>query len=254
MVEQPARSDFYENFWVDADYQLAYAYDSAVRDRYPAIRRVWGEMRLPRRVLDYGCGNGVLTSWMHQNGFGTDDVGLDISQTGVQFAKSKFNQEGLNFYVLDPAADLHAQLGAFDTVVCSHVLEHVPQPERAVAQFLPLAEWFVIEVPLEQCVSERMKSREQRLANPVGHVNFWSRETFRTFLQKCGLIIIRDFRYASAPFSPYNSRVKRAVERSALAVLGTALYGTLLSTHYAVLARRHPDWKTRSAPALRVVS
>src|SRR6266550_1906724 len=99
MVEQPARSDFYENFWVDADYQLAYAYDSAVRDRYPAIRKVWGEMRLPQRVLDYGCGNGVLTSWMHQNGFGTDNAGLDISQTGVQFAKSKFNQDGLHFYV-----------------------------------------------------------------------------------------------------------------------------------------------------------
>ena len=45
-------------------------------------------------------------------------------------------------------ADLSA-MGDFDAVVCSHVLEHIPQPERAVRQFLPLSDWFVIEVPLE---------------------------------------------------------------------------------------------------------
>ncbi len=57
-MAEASDAGLYERFWQDADYQLAYAFVSAKRDRYPAIRRVWDDLPLPSRMLDYGCGNG----------------------------------------------------------------------------------------------------------------------------------------------------------------------------------------------------
>jgi SAM-dependent methyltransferase len=230
---------FYERFWQDADYQLAYALQAAVRERFPAIQKVWGAMLPPRRVLDFGCGNGVLTYWMHSHGFGAEIVGVDVSVTAVQFASRHFARPGLRFKALPPNEGC-AGLGSFDVVVASHVLEHLEKPERTLAELAPLAEWLLLEVPLEDCWVPRMISMlggRERTENPVGHVTFWTPESFRAFVDSAGLIVVRDFRYAAAPFSPYQSRGKRLVERAALRVLGIEFYGRLLATHYAVLAR-----------------
>jgi len=241
------RTDFYERFWEQTDYTLRYAFDAAVRDRYPAILKVWSGMRMPDRVLDFGCGNGVLSYWMHCHGFGSAAVrGVDISKTGVQQAVRNFSRPGLEFDVADPATGRGLE-GRYDVVVSSHVLEHIPDPGRTLERLLPLAEWFVLEVPLEKCAAQTIlwKLRGQpQTANPLGHVNFWTKREFRSFVESHGLMVLNEYQYASAPFSPYNGRTKRAVERAMLAALGMSAYSRLMATHYAVLARRRPEHRT----------
>lgn len=239
MDDLKSKNAFYEQFWADSRYQLAYAFDSAVRDRFPAIQRAWGELRLPRKVLDYGCGNGVLTYWLWSNGFGSDITGVDLSRTGVENARKAFPKSGLNFETIDAVEGFVAD--SFDAVVCSHVLEHIENPATALARMATKAEWMVLEVPLEKCLWPdlvailRGKSRKE---NPLGHVNFWNKASFKSFLQKEGMLVVREYQYASAPYSPFNHWAKRLLERLALKVLGVQLYGVLLATHYVVLARR----------------
>jgi SAM-dependent methyltransferase len=239
MDSSPGPESFYERFWQDADYQLSYALHSAVRDRFPAIQKVWGAMLPPRRVLDFGCGNGALAYWMHCHGFGSQIVGVDVSVTAVQFAQRQFARPGLSFHALSTTDGLTG-LGVFDVTIASHVLEHLEKPEEALVEMASLTEWLVLEVPLENCWVPRLNAalRSRHPAtNPVGHVQFWTRESFRALVALSGLIVIRDFQYASAPFSRYQSRVKRLVERAALGLLGVPAYGRFLATHYAVLAR-----------------
>ncbi|MEW6117625.1 MAG: class I SAM-dependent methyltransferase [Nitrospirota bacterium] len=236
---------FYEQFWADSNYTLRYAFDSAVRDRFPAIQKVWGELRPPSRLLDYGCGNGVLTYWMYSNRFGRDCLGIDISSTAIENARKQFARNGLEFRVFDPNKPID-DLGKFDVVVSSHVLEHVPEPRETIARILPLSEWVLIEIPLEDCLVQNTVAlirQKERKDNPLGHIHFWTKDKFRYLLESCGLLIIREYQYASAPFSPYNNKIKQLVERLALAVLGTRLYGQLMATHYIVLAYRHPSWQ-----------
>lgn len=238
---------FYEQFWADADYQLLFAYYSAVQDRFPAIQAVWRQMLPPGRLLDYGCGNGVLTFWMFCNGFGVESLGIDISHTAIDFAQCRFSRPGLSFRTFDPDQPLDG-LGRFDVVVSSHVLEHIPDPRRALAQLLPLSDWFLIEVPLERCLVQDAAAAllgKERKENSLGHLHFWTRKSFRKLLKSCGLLVVRDFQYASAPFSLFNSLPKRFAERLALSLLGTQLYGYLMATHYIVLAYRHPLWRER---------
>lgn len=239
MADEAEKQVFYEQFWADAQYQQAYAFDSAVRDRFPAIQKVWGNLRLPQRVLDYGCGNGVLTFWLWSNGFGNEVTGVDVSRTGIENARRAYRGAGLNFETIE-AVENYAP-GSFDVVVSSHVLEHIEQPESALACLAAKADWLVLEVPLEQCLwpdlVARLRGRSRR-DNPLGHVNFWSRTSFNAFLENAGLLVVRDFQYASAPYSPFNHWAKCLLERLALKVLGLRLYGALMATHYIVLARK----------------
>jgi SAM-dependent methyltransferase len=239
MDDQANKDVFYEKFWADARYQQAYAFDSAVRDRFPAIKMVWGDLRLPERVLDYGCGNGVLTYWLWSNGFGREITGVDVSRTGVDNARRDFGRPGLNFETLDAVERLVPE--SFDVVVSSHVLEHIDHPETALAAMAAKAEWLVLEVPLEKCLwpefAARLRGRS-REDNPLGHVNFWDKRGFNAFLKNAGLLVVRDHHYASAPFSPFNHPAKRWLERIALKLLGVPLYAALMATHYIVLARK----------------
>jgi len=239
MVDKEKENDFYERFWADSLYQQAYAFDSAVRDRYPAIKAVWGDMRQAGKVLDYGCGNGVLTYWLWSNGFGKEIMGVDVSQSGVNNAQKSFAREGLIFATVDALND--PALHSFDVVVSSHVLEHIDQPEVALAGIAEKAEWLVLEVPLEKCCWPDLVARlkgTSRKDNPLGHVNFWNKATFNQFLKKSGLLVIRDYQYVSAPYSPFNHWLKRGLELIALNLIGLRLYSKLMATHYIVLARK----------------
>lgn len=235
-----APNGFYETFWQDDHYQQAYAFDSAVRDRFPAIQKVWGDLKKPTRVLDFGCGNGVLTYWLHCNDFADDILGVDISATGVRNAQTHFARQGLR-YELAGFLDESAQV-PFDVVVSSHVIEHIDDPAAAVQRLKTLAEWMVIEVPLERCLVQdllAMVRGKSRKDNALGHVNFWTKQSFLHFLQENGVMVVRDYQYASAPFSPYSSAMKRLLERLLLGVVGLGLYSRLMATHYIVLARKH---------------
>jgi SAM-dependent methyltransferase len=231
--------NFYERFWKDSLYTLSYSFDSAVRDRYPAIKKVWGDMCLPNKVLDYGCGNGVLTYWLSCNGFGNEIYGVDVSRTGVNYANKSFIKERLTFTTLDELPEL--SITNFDVTVCSHVLEHIEHPELILKGISEKTEWLVLEVPLERCIWPAlasfflMKTRED---NPVGHVNFWNKKTFRAFLAKADLLVVRDYHYVSAPFSPYTHIIKRIIELILLKLLGLHIYSKLMVTHYAVLIRK----------------
>ncbi len=241
MADVVGEDCFYERFWADSDYQLRYAYWSAVRDRFPALQRVWGTLAAPRRVLDYGSGNGVLSHWLAANGFGQSVLGVDVSRKGVGDANGNFGCERLQFQELQ---DFEWAADSFDVVVSSHVLEHVEDPEAVMTRLGPLAEWFVFEVPLEDCwwvnlsAAWRGKSRGD---NPLGHINFWTRASFNEAVRRSGFIVVRDDRYASAPFFPTTGRFKSILERTALALLGVETYGRLMATHYIVLARKDPS-------------
>lgn len=228
---------FYEQFWQDQAYQLGYALDSAVRDRYPAIVKVWDGRKLPETVLDFGCGNGVLTAVLYKEGFGNEILGVDVSMTAIENAQTRYMHDGLQFERID-SGDLPGHK-YFDVIIASHVLEHIDEPENVLSLLKSRAGYLVLEVPLERCWWQDLVYRlfpSIRRDNPVGHVNFWSKESFRQCVNEAGLEILNDYHYASAPFSPYTHWLKRICERCLLAVLGLKRYSRLMATHYSVLA------------------
>jgi trans-aconitate 2-methyltransferase len=55
------------------------------------------------RVLDIGCGDGKVTNWIAENFTENMVIGIDISETMIQFASSHYLAQNLNFFQADAA-------------------------------------------------------------------------------------------------------------------------------------------------------
>jgi 2-polyprenyl-6-hydroxyphenyl methylase/3-demethylubiquinone-9 3-methyltransferase len=92
-----------------------------------------------KRVLDVGCGGGILSESMAQKGAVV--TGIDLGEKALNVAKLHQLESGVNvdyqLISVENLASLHP--ASFDVVTCMEMLEHVPDPEaivRACAQLV----------------------------------------------------------------------------------------------------------------------
>lgn len=84
------------------------------------------------RALDCGCGEGYGSAYLAQHARAV--VGLDRDQESVAWAGQKYaSHVNLSFAVADAAA-LPLAGERFDLICCFQVFEHLPQPERFLAE------------------------------------------------------------------------------------------------------------------------
>ncbi len=99
------------------------------------LRLEWINARVPlrgKRVLDIGCGGGILSESMATKG--ADVTGIDLSEKALKVADLHSLESGVQVrYELISAEDMAAREPAsFDVVTCMEMLEHVPDPAAVV--------------------------------------------------------------------------------------------------------------------------
>lgn len=92
-----------------------------------------------RKVLDVGCGGGILTEAMAQRGGKVK--GIDLSERALKVAAlHQLESKVAVDYEKIPAEELAArEPGQYDIVTCMELLEHVPDPASTVAACAALA-------------------------------------------------------------------------------------------------------------------
>jgi len=116
-------------FWdVDGEFKPLHRLNP-VRARYVQERCVLAGAR----VLDVGCGGGLLAESLARAGAAV--TGIDLAPTMVETARLHALESGLDIeYRLESAeALLVANAGKFGVVTCMEMLEHVPDPAQTVA-------------------------------------------------------------------------------------------------------------------------
>ncbi len=92
-----------------------------------------------KRVLDVGCGGGILAEAMARKGALV--TGIDLAEKSLSVAQLHLLESGLQVdYRLVSAEAMAAEHPAsFDVVTCMEMLEHVPDPAAVVAACAQLA-------------------------------------------------------------------------------------------------------------------
>lgn len=85
-----------------------------------------------KRVLDVGCGGGILSESMSERG--ADVTGIDLGEKALKVAKLHQYESGAKVdYRLISVEDLAQEAPeSFDVVTCMEMLEHVPDPAAVV--------------------------------------------------------------------------------------------------------------------------
>lgn len=87
-----------------------------------------------RRIVDIGCGGGILSEAMARKG--AQVLGADLAERSLKVAQLHAMEAGIdNVRYREVAAEVLAdeQTGQFDIVTCMEMVEHVPDPAAIVA-------------------------------------------------------------------------------------------------------------------------
>jgi len=98
-----------------------------------ALTKHWGQGLSQVRLLDIGCGGGVLTEEFAL--MGCQVAGIDISPGSIAVAQAHADQSGLSIdYRIGEATSLPFENGSFEIVSCCDMLEHVPDWKQVIAE------------------------------------------------------------------------------------------------------------------------
>lgn len=131
------------------------------------------------RVLDLGCGNGIITEALGKAGFQV--TGLEPSSEAIRRARHEHGHENVE-YLQGELGDQTFPTRGFDAIVCSEVLEHVPDPIALLNQMQPLIRpggRLILTVPNGRGPRELLVTRpvQALICNPVGkRLISWSKK------------------------------------------------------------------------------
>ena len=146
----------------------------------------------PASVLDVGCGEGVLTEqWADRIAPGRI-VGIDLEDPKLATEWAGRQRSNLTFAPMD-VERLQFADDEFELVAATEVLEHVTDPERALAEMVRVAGRHVLvsvpHEPLWRVLNVARGAYVRQLGNTPGHLNHWTQRSFVRLLGHYGEVV-----------------------------------------------------------------
>jgi SAM-dependent methyltransferase len=140
----------------------------------------------PGKVLDIGCGRGLLLNKLRQRGW--DPIGTELSEDAAAHAR---DQLGLPVFT-QPLEEINFPSNEFDLVILWHVLEHVQSPRdviHEVARILKPGGTLLVAVPNLGSWEARWSSNRWFHLDVPRHLTHFTPKTLGRLLEDAGIPI-----------------------------------------------------------------
>lgn len=149
-------------------------------------------------VLDLGCKQGDISKLISAKA--KHVLGIDFDENAIHEAKSKHHQiKNLDFTCSEAYKYLETTTENFDTLILSHILEHIDNPSEFLKKFSPFFKKIYIEIPdfdASYLNHYREKLNSQLIYTDNDHVFEFDRNEIKQLIETCNLSIdIVEYRY-----------------------------------------------------------
>ena len=147
----------------------------------------------PKKIIELGAGEGYLSRLIALKFPNGHIVTSDVNESELKFRKLNLKDlKNVSHKTVD-AQDIKYPDNTFDLVICSEVLEHIPDPVKAINEIYRITSKFaLLSVPNEPIFHLLNIPRLKYLktfGNCPGHINHWSKDSFISFISNAGFKI-----------------------------------------------------------------
>jgi len=193
-----------------------------------------------KRILDIGCGGGLLLSKL--KGEGAQVVGIELSDARAHYARTKHDLEVHKRPIDD--AFWQDQTSTLDAITLWDVIEHVNYPESTLKLSVSLlkdAGLLFVDTPCRDSFYHRFGELTYKLtfgkfptflnsiysAHPFGHKQIFSTSEMQSLFERAGLDVIFLTKFHELSF-PYRFYLKKIMKSDALVRLTLPIVTVML--------------------------
>jgi len=166
---------------------LSGEYEAKRRRRYELVMDSFAPLFTQgdgRRLLDFGCGNGLFLRTAHERGF--DPYGVDLSPDSIEQART--HPSGRNTWCGAPPEIPEIAAGGFDVITMWSVLAHLPDPVADLSMLrdllAPDGVLLLLTVNAESLLLKAHRDRWNGFTR--NHLKFFSPRTVRQLFDRVG--------------------------------------------------------------------
>lgn len=135
------------------------------------------------KILDAGCGEGFVDRLLVDRFSNIEITGIEFTHEAIEIAR---RSNPTVDYIQGDICELPFETRSFDIVICTEVLEHIPNPDRALKELIRVSSgYLLISVPHEpwfRLGNLLVLKNVTRLGNPIDHINHWTIHSFKKFI------------------------------------------------------------------------
>jgi SAM-dependent methyltransferase len=179
-----------------------------------------------RRLLDFGCGNGLFLDIAHRRGF--DCYGVDLAADAIEVARQK--PSGQHAYHGSPTDIPQLSTGGFDVITMWSVLAHLAQPVDDLTMLRSLlAPDGVLLLLTVNAGSLKLKHDLAAWGGfTANHLAFFDPDTLRLLLRRAGFRAVVMPPWYSGPVERGTSRLSAREQRHLRRVIDRGNRGNML--------------------------
>lgn len=134
-------------------------------------------------IIDVGAGEGFTLHRLQEKGIGKKLEGIEYQKRAIDLGKKQYPKVVLK---QGSIYELPYKANTFDLVLCTEVLEHMDDPEKALKELVRVSKkYLLLSVPNEPffMLAQLLRGKNwSRFGNDIEHINHWSFLGFQQFV------------------------------------------------------------------------